>query len=659
MVKTGSRASNASRAISEIMTMRKTVALLLLASFPWLPTFGLDNSSAPAVAAPSGASAPVNVAPAQAPSGAVPTAAEINRPIRDKWALVVGVSKFQNNTVPTLRYAAKDARDFRNFLVNEANFAPDHVRLLLDEDATQRRVVSELGSKFLARVAKPDDVVVLFFSTHGSPSQLDLKGKNFLLSTDSDPEDLFATGIKMDDLMLYAKQRITCDRIFVVLDACHASGIAPGEKGVGRVPVIDPEELAQGSGKLIICSSSPEESSWESKRYQNGIFTRKLLEGLRASGKRTTLGEAFEFVEKSVAAEVQEDYAAKQTPVKRSMWNGNDLVLAVPAAAPQAVPVSVTSGLLPDSTMPKIPPKPGGKPIAGSPGDVLMRKGEAELAKNPPHAIELLKKSLTMAGTDLARANYSLGRAYAACSMNKEAMVAYRASIAADRSSPSAVLATQALNGGGAATRSSATSTGSRTGGYAATAPVTYQNYSNTTMWREGANNQNRNFTAPAGGVSSGGSIPTSVIDQIGKISPVADINPPAGRLAASLDTLEEGDCAARIVYAEKQYNYAESCLRRAKTYLQPYFGSMPEQCRALAQPFETYKDHWQCILNEEQKLQDTLVQHNAAKRAGTFGGYGGGYGYAGTTNNGTNCNTNQGGSQYSIGGQGYGYKHK
>ena len=44
---------------------------------------------------------------------------------------------------------------------------------------------------------------------------------------------------------------------------------------------------------------------------------------------------------------------------------------------------------------------------------------------------------------------------------------------------------------------------------------------------------------------------------------------------------------------------------------------------------------------------------------ASTYGGFGGGYGYTGTTNNGTNCNTNQGGNQYSIGGQGYGYKHK
>lgn len=656
MVKTGSRASNASRAISEIMTMRKTVALLLLASFPWLPTFGLDNSSAPAVTAPSGASAPVNAAPAQAPSGAVPTAAEINRPIRDKWALVVGVSKFQNKTVPTLRYAAKDARDFRNFLVNEANFAPDHVRLLLDDDATQRRVVSELGSKFLVRVAKPDDVVVLFFSTHGSPSQLDVKGKNFLLSTDSDPDDLFATGIKMDDLMVYAKERINCDRIFVVLDACHASGIAPGEKGVGRIPLIDPEELSQGSGKLIICSSSPEESSWESKRYQNGVFTRKLLEGLRANGKRTTLGEAFQFVEKSVAAEVQEDYAAKQTPVMRSKWNGNDLVLAVPSAAPQTVPVAVTSGLLPDSTMPKAQPKPVLKPVAGSAGDVLMKKGEAELARNNAgNAIDFLRRALFMPGTDLARANYSLGKAYAATGKTREAAAAYRASIAADKFSPSAVLATQALNGGVVPTTGAAA-------GYSYSGAQNYQNYTNRSTWGEGANSQNRGYAGAGSNAAppSGGRVPGNIVAGLPKLSVGrGDPSPAAASLQNSLDSLDESDCSTRVLSAEKQYAYADITLQAVKNQLQPYFNSARSHCLELAQPYEEYKNHCLCVMQEERKLQGALQSHIQAKRAGTYGGFGGGYGYAGTTNNGTNCNTNQGGSQYSIGGQGYGYKHK
>lgn len=273
-----------------------------------------------------------------------------NRPIRDKWALVVGITDFQDPDIPDLQYSAKDATDFYNYLVKEANFQPDHVRLLLNEQATQRRVLSELGSKFLARVVKPDDLVVLYFSTHGSPSQLDPRGKNYLVASDSDSADLFATGIEMQKLLDSIQGRVLTDRVLLVMDACHSGFAAPDSKGMSRLGNFKAEDLAQGSGQLVICSSMPEERAWESTRYQNGVFTRKLLDGLRAKGTGTSLVEAFTAARSAVGNEVQEDRpGAKQTPVLKGKWDGNDLVLATPAYAPQAIPNSVSQNLETDS----------------------------------------------------------------------------------------------------------------------------------------------------------------------------------------------------------------------------------------------------------------------------------------------------------------------
>ncbi|MBX3073117.1 caspase family protein [Candidatus Obscuribacterales bacterium] len=273
-----------------------------------------------------------------------------NRPIRDKWALVIGITDFQDPDIPDLQYSAKDATDFYNYLVKEANFQPDHVRLLLNEQATQRRVLSELGSKFLARVVKPDDLVVLYFSTHGSPSQLDPRGKNYLVASDSDSADLFATGIEMQKLLDSIQGRVLTDRVLLVMDACHSGFAAPDSKGMSRLGNFKAEDLAQGSGQLVICSSMPEERAWESTRYQNGVFTRKLLDGLRAKGTGTSLVEAFTAARSAVGNEVQEDRpGAKQTPVLKGKWDGNDLVLATPAYAPQAIPNSVAQNLETDS----------------------------------------------------------------------------------------------------------------------------------------------------------------------------------------------------------------------------------------------------------------------------------------------------------------------
>lgn len=273
-----------------------------------------------------------------------------NRPIRDKWALVVGITDFQDPDIPDLQYSAKDATDFYNYLIKEGNFQPDHVRLLLNEQATQRRVLSELGSKFLARVVKPDDLVVLYFSTHGSPSQLDPRGKNYLVASDSDSDDLFATGIEMQKLLDSIQGRVLTDRVLLVMDACHSGFAAPDSKGMSRLGNFKTEDLVQGSGQLVICSSLQDERAWESARYQNGVFTRKLLDGLRSKGTNTSLVEAFTYARSAVGDEVREDRpGAKQTPILKGKWNGNDLVLATPAYAPQTVPASVSSNLGTDS----------------------------------------------------------------------------------------------------------------------------------------------------------------------------------------------------------------------------------------------------------------------------------------------------------------------
>src|SRR5437870_10260519 len=138
-----------------------------------------ENPSAPP--APAGVPASGTQSP---PPGPAPNAAEsgsavskASRPIADKWALVIGISRFEDPSL-RLKYAAKDAMDFYDFLINQAHFSADHVKLLIDEDATRERVLDELGDKWLPRVALPDDLVLIYVSSHGTPSGVDVGGVN-------------------------------------------------------------------------------------------------------------------------------------------------------------------------------------------------------------------------------------------------------------------------------------------------------------------------------------------------------------------------------------------------------------------------------------------------------------------------------------------------
>ncbi len=257
-----------------------------------------------------------------------------NAPIEDKWAFVVGVSKFAKPSI-NLKYPAKDAKDLSNYLINEANFAPDHVKLLVDEQATKERVLAELGDKWLPRLAHPNDLVLIFISTHGSPSQADLEGLNYLVMHNTDPDSLYATGLPLSDLAAAIKQRVHSNRVVLIIDACH-SGAADTAKGLTRVGNIDSAALSQGTGQLIICSSMPNQVSWESKRYQNGVFTHQLIEALRAG--KPTLSQAFERLKESVQTEVLQDRAELQTAVLKSKWKGNDLIISAPPTKPRQVP---------------------------------------------------------------------------------------------------------------------------------------------------------------------------------------------------------------------------------------------------------------------------------------------------------------------------------
>ncbi len=261
---------------------------------------------------------------------------DVNRPIKDKWAVVIGVSKFADPAIPRLKYPAKDAQDFYTFLTTKGNFAKDHVLLLKDEQASKVNVLDAFGDGWLPRRVMKDDLVVIFISSHGSPA--DVAGENFVIAYDSDPDHTYATGIRLQDLASEVTKRTGCDRLIVLLDACHSGAAVAEEKGLQRASTNFKLESITGTGQLVISSSSPAEVSWESKRYKNGVFTKNLIDSLQINGPATKISDAFKHLQDSVAQEVRFDRIATQTPLMLSRWTGQDLAFSSPPSEPRVVP---------------------------------------------------------------------------------------------------------------------------------------------------------------------------------------------------------------------------------------------------------------------------------------------------------------------------------
>ncbi len=289
------------------------------------------------------------VAPANSSAQKVSSnSSSIDRPIRDKWAVVVGVSKFKDPAIPSLKYSAKDARDFYNYLITTANFKPDHVRLLTNEKATRERIFTEIGDKFLPHVVGRDDLVVLYFATHGSGAEHDVRRSNYLVAYDTPKNLLYADGIEMQKLLDQLQDRTHADRVLIVLDACHSGGADPNARALGdNSAAMDINSVSIGRGNIILSSSQPDELSWESKRYQNGVFTKQLINSL---SKDPGVLSAFDKVKDVVADEVLQTFGQHQTPrLKADGWEGKELRLNLPATKPVTVSAEVKQSVGPDS----------------------------------------------------------------------------------------------------------------------------------------------------------------------------------------------------------------------------------------------------------------------------------------------------------------------
>ncbi|MBY0548123.1 MAG: tetratricopeptide repeat protein [Candidatus Obscuribacterales bacterium] len=268
-------------------------------------------------------------------SGKPASATEAERPVKDKWALVVGVSNFKDPSI-NLKYAAKDASDFRDWLVTEGHFQADHVKLLTNAKATRDNIVSQLGDSWLGRLANRDDLVVVYISSHGSQAKDEAGGVNFLVAYDTNKNSLLGTGIPMQWLTKIVRESVHCDRVVLVLDVCHSGAANVDGKGITREPGFDVAKISTGEGQAVMCSSLAEQISWESKTYHNSVFTRRLIDGLRSHGADTKLTDAYEFMRDRVETEVLRDRGEEQTPVLNlSKWKGAPPVLSVPPASPR------------------------------------------------------------------------------------------------------------------------------------------------------------------------------------------------------------------------------------------------------------------------------------------------------------------------------------
>src|SRR5205823_2686281 len=139
------------------------------------------------------------------------------------WAVLVGVSKYQNPLIASLRFPASDATAIRDALVDRqlGGLPAGNVRLLTDDQATTANILGAIDG-FLKPNVKPGDQVILFLAGHGIAKGVGLEAKGFFLSTDIRGITTPALEASAVDLKALSEKlsELPAARFIVFVDAC-------------------------------------------------------------------------------------------------------------------------------------------------------------------------------------------------------------------------------------------------------------------------------------------------------------------------------------------------------------------------------------------------------------------------------------------------------
>ncbi len=204
------------------------------------------------------------------------------------YALLIGVAKYKDPAIQSLDYAAKDALDMETVLklqkgLKERLYSDVEVKTLTDAEATQKEIFKGLG--WLAKAPAQGDVAILFVSGHGFTDET---GDYQFMPYDAEVEQtafgvtpVEGTGVPHSEFKR-ALQRVQRAHTFFLFDTCHA-GDATGAKFKGAPESYGKfvSELSSAeTGARVLASSEGRELSIESKEWQNGAFTKALVEAL-------------------------------------------------------------------------------------------------------------------------------------------------------------------------------------------------------------------------------------------------------------------------------------------------------------------------------------------------------------------------------------------
>jgi uncharacterized caspase-like protein len=188
------------------------------------------------------------------------------------FAVVIGINNYEKWSA--LEFAVRDAKAVREKF-EESGF--DDITTILDREATQRRILTELFDRLPKKTGR-NDRVVIFFAGHGQTEDLPNGGKKgYLIPVDADTSNYFTTAISMGQIRELSKH-ISAKHILYVMDSCY-SGLGLN-RSFGVSPNIGGYLRKVGSMRVVQIITAGGKDEQVQEKEGHGLFTRYFLKAL-------------------------------------------------------------------------------------------------------------------------------------------------------------------------------------------------------------------------------------------------------------------------------------------------------------------------------------------------------------------------------------------
>lgn len=201
---------------------------------------------------------------------------------RNVFAIVVGISNYDDEGIDKLRFAHRDAECFSNFLRSDAGgkVPQENITLLLNDQATWTAMYDAMDK--VREECKAGDLVYFFFSGHGDVENEKVYKQGYLISYNTPRFNYTNRALRIMDLNEFANTLSTIQkaRVVIITDACHSGSLTTQGVSGRFLAASQLKEVVANEIRLTSCR--PDQLSMEDEAWGGGrsVFSYYLLNGL-------------------------------------------------------------------------------------------------------------------------------------------------------------------------------------------------------------------------------------------------------------------------------------------------------------------------------------------------------------------------------------------